>query len=770
MAKKKTYEQYLREELGSLVEQLKLPDLYKQSLKQRWIDQVVWADKKAGECRRMHYRLRLTTIVSGVVLPALVGINMQLSKDNVFFRDWFPYVPFFLSQVIAVSAALEEFHRYGDRWRDYRKMAEDLKAEGWQYVQLTGSYDNLLDHIDGYANFASRVESIIKNDVQNYIATLQQQQAKENEQIKQIIKTANTVATDKTLFDRPEPVRLPQQQQQQLWGNPAPAGGLMPAAAPALPATGAGAAGILQVRQNTEFKLSPQHSSMLPNNYKIWVGAGNSFGLMSYAQAENNHLQVAIDRGIGAENRNVWFVSASDVAIVGNTGSSAPNLMGPPGAPAPTIAPTAPVPSPMMGATTLVPSPMVSAPPPAPAAPPAPSAPVASNGAIQLPVPFFSQRDNMEQPYRTCNTSSCAMVAKFLGANISGDDDYFQYVIKYGDTTDHSAQTQALTEVGIKSTWNTTLDFDDLDKSLASGLPAVIGILHHGPPEAPSGGHMIVAIGRTAGGDYIINDPFGNLLDGYASEDGAGLTYSRRELTCRWTADGPKTGWGRLFYGNNPPSTSAQNAPAQTVPAPTTLARMARPLLVSPWAATASPTASAQLNMTGEQLIQIAGSKAPSDRLRQLASSLNDVLNHYQINTPLRICHFIAQVAHESDCFNAMEEYASGEDYEGRDDLGNTQPGDGVRFKGRGLMQLTGRSNYAEFSKAMNQDFIAQPQLVGQIPFAIWVAGWYWDTRKLNEYADRDDLEGVTLRVNGGYNGLEDRRDYLQKAKSVLRA
>jgi putative chitinase len=174
--------------------------------------------------------------------------------------------------------------------------------------------------------------------------------------------------------------------------------------------------------------------------------------------------------------------------------------------------------------------------------------------------------------------------------------------------------------------------------------------------------------------------------------------------------------------------------------------------------------------MTAEQLIQIAGSNAPSDRLRQLASSLNDVLNHYQINTRLRICHFIAQVAHESDCFNAMEEYASGEDYEGRDDLGNTQPGDGIRFKGRGLMQLTGRANYAEFSKAVNQDFIAQPQLVAQIPWAIWVAGWYWDTRHLNEYADRDDLEGVTVRVNGGYNGLEDRRDYLQKAKSVLRA
>jgi len=117
-----------------------------------------------------------------------------------------------------------------------------------------------------------------------------------------------------------------------------------------------------------------------------------------------------------------------------------------------------------------------------------------------------------------------------------------------------------------------------------------------------------------------------------------------------------------------------------------------------------------------------------------------------------------------------MEEYASGEDYEGRDDLGNTQPGDGVRFKGRGLMQLTARANYAEFSKAMNQDFIAQPQLVGHIPFAIWVARWFWDDHHLNKYADRDDLEGVTRGVNGGYNGLEDRRDYLQKAKSVLGA
>jgi predicted chitinase len=794
MAKKKTYYDYLRDELGSLVEQLELPDLYKQSLKQRWIDQVLWADKKADQCRRWHQRLRLTTIISGVVLPALVGINFQLGKDNAFFRAWFPYVPFVLSQVIAVSAALEEFHRYGDRWRDYRKMAEDLKAEGWQYLQLSGSYEHLLDHMEGYSTFASRVESVIKNDVQNYIAALQQQQAKENEQIKQILKSANDVATDKTLFAQP----LPSQQPQQLFGSPS-AG--MAAGAPLLPA--AGSVGILRVRQDTDFQLTPQPASLLPDTYKIRIGSGNTFGLQSYVQADNNYLQVALDRGLGNENRNVWFVYTPHVEILSGSASSMANPMGSPNTPNPMMgapsqapnpmmgaSPQAPnlmmgapsqAPNPMMGASPQAPNPMMGASPQAPnpmmgASPQAPNpmmgAPSpstsASPGEIKLAVPYFSQLDNQQEALRTCNTSSCAMVAKFLGANISGDDEYFQYVTRYGDTTDHGVQTQALAELGIQSTWNTNLDFEDLDQSLTSGLPIVIGILHHGPVDAPTGGgHMIVVIGRTANGDYFVNDPYGNLLDDYISDNGGGLTYPRYDLSRRWTADGTKTGWGRLFYGNNvgaapAPAASTQTATTQAAPPQT-----AQTLFAS--GAASSAGASGQY-MTAEQLIQIAGSNAPIDRLRQLAPSLNEVLAHFQINTARRICHFIAQVAHESDCFNAMEEYASGEDYEGRDDLGNTQTGDGVRFKGRGLIQLTGRSNYEEFSKAMNQDFTAQPELVGQIPWAIWVAGWYWDTRQLNEYADRDDLEGVTLRVNGGYNGLEDRRGYLQRAKSVLGA
>jgi hypothetical protein len=247
MAKKTSYYDYLRQEMTDMVEQLELPDLCKQSLKSRWLDQVVWADKKAEQCRRWHYRLRLTTIVGGVVLPAVVGINFQLGKDNEYFRFWFPYVPFALSQIIAVSAAAEEFLRFGDRWREYRKLAEELKAEGWEYLQLSGPYryktheeddsplplsrsrmsevsvedwkalkprtenNDSTTHQDVYTLFAGRVESLIKNDVQSYITTLQQKQAKEQEQIKQILITAEKVSTDKTLFAQrtPEPQRQP---------------------------------------------------------------------------------------------------------------------------------------------------------------------------------------------------------------------------------------------------------------------------------------------------------------------------------------------------------------------------------------------------------------------------------------------------------------------------------------------------------------------------------------------------------------------------------
>jgi Peptidase_C39 like family len=171
---------------------------------------------------------------------------------------------------------------------------------------------------------------------------------------------------------------------------------------------------------------------------------------------------------------------------------------------------------------------------------------------LRLNVPYFQQVDNKYEPMRTCNTSSCAMVARFMGAKIAGDDQYYQIVIKYGDTTDHNAQTKALAQLGIKSVWRTDLGFKDLDQSLEAGLPCVIGILHRGSLSSPTGGHMIVVIGKTATQDYICHDPYGSLLDaggGYTGDvnHGKAVVYPRYVLTRRWLPEGEKAGWGRLF-------------------------------------------------------------------------------------------------------------------------------------------------------------------------------------------------------------------------------
>ena len=154
----------------------------------------------------------------------------------------------------------------------------------------------------------------------------------------------------------------------------------------------------------------------------------------------------------------------------------------------------------------------------------------------------------------------------------------------------------------------------------------------------------------------------------------------------------------------------------------------------------------------------------------QYAKPLEDACIRFGIVTALQKAHFLAQVAHESDGFSTAIEYASGRAYEGRADLGNVHPGDGARFKGRGLIQLTGRENYATFSNAMGQGdlFVRNPELVAQLPWAVLAAGWFWNRKGLNAIADRDDVVAVTRRINGGTNGLEDRQRRLAQAKKLF--
>lgn len=155
--------------------------------------------------------------------------------------------------------------------------------------------------------------------------------------------------------------------------------------------------------------------------------------------------------------------------------------------------------------------------------------------------------------------------------------------------------------------------------------------------------------------------------------------------------------------------------------------------------------------------------------LEKYVEPLNATMNEFEINAnPARETHFLAQVAHESGGFNYVRELASGAAYEGREDLGNTEPGDGVRFKGRGLIQITGRSNYRDCGVDLGLDLLANPELLEEPTNAARSAGWFWNSRNLNEIADRGDTKAITKKINGGLNGYQDRLTYLTLAQERL--
>lgn len=172
--------------------------------------------------------------------------------------------------------------------------------------------------------------------------------------------------------------------------------------------------------------------------------------------------------------------------------------------------------------------------------------------SIRLSVPYYPQTDNYRDASRTCNSSSCAMCLEYLKPGTlkgpTGDDAYIRKVFSIGDTTDHSVQTKVLSQYGVNSEFRYNLSFSDIDNELASSRPVVIGILHRGTLSAPTGGHMVVVIGKTEYGDYIVNDPYGSLNDGYTGSvyNGKGAVYKKSELYRRW-CPGQNDGWGRIF-------------------------------------------------------------------------------------------------------------------------------------------------------------------------------------------------------------------------------
>jgi putative chitinase len=155
-------------------------------------------------------------------------------------------------------------------------------------------------------------------------------------------------------------------------------------------------------------------------------------------------------------------------------------------------------------------------------------------------------------------------------------------------------------------------------------------------------------------------------------------------------------------------------------------------------------------------------------RARECLPHLNKAMVEAGINTPKRQAAFLAQLAHESAEFRYFEELASGAAYEGRKDLGNTQPGDGVRFKGRGPIQLTGRANYRAAGKALGIDLENNPKRAADVDVGFRTAAWFWNSRDLNRFADQGNFREITRRVNGGFNGMASRQKYYDRALQVL--
>jgi hypothetical protein len=169
MSAEKDHPTRMQQAYTRLIDSIDLSELQKDYLRLRWLDQVAWMEGRAARTQRRYYGLRLVTIIGGVLIPAVVGVKGVGGIDEV--TRW---IAFGLGLVVAVSAAVEEFFNYGERWRHYRRTAETLKTEGWQFFQLIGPYAGTT-YADAYSAFAGRVEGLLQQDVQVFVTRITQE-------------------------------------------------------------------------------------------------------------------------------------------------------------------------------------------------------------------------------------------------------------------------------------------------------------------------------------------------------------------------------------------------------------------------------------------------------------------------------------------------------------------------------------------------------------------------------------------------------------------
>lgn len=169
-------------------------------------------------------------------------------------------------------------------------------------------------------------------------------------------------------------------------------------------------------------------------------------------------------------------------------------------------------------------------------------------------------------------------------------------------------------------------------------------------------------------------------------------------------------------------------------------------------------------------------------KLNLYLDPLNQAMRDFEINTAARVRYFLCNILHESGSFLYMQEIASGAAYEGRKDLGNIYPGDGKKYKGRGPIQITGREMYHLCGLALGLDLVSKPELLELPEYAFKAAAWFWKYKGLNELADREEsftmiwkthkyskIEWITVRVNGGLNGIIERKAFYAKSLIAIK-
>lgn len=362
---------------------------------------------------------------------------------------------------------------------------------------------------------------------------------------------------------------------------------------------------------------------------------------------------------------------------------------------------------------------------------------------------FYPQTDSeTSQADRMCRSSTVAMGIKFLKPNslrgVNGDDKYLQKLLTFGDTTfpEPHVKAAATYNVGLVNYTNGVIE--DLLSELRAGYPVGVAILHHGPVDAPrGGGHWMLLVGATET-HGIFHDPYGELDNVNGGYDRIGpfgkfIKYSWINWLKRWSPEGVGHGYYCTFRDLSPEKEVEE-----------------------------VETTEAVVNITKATLAHI-WSCQPSDITDAEISDLNICLNGFQITNHSRLCHFLSQTAHECGRGKWMEELASGKDYEFRADLGNVSLGDGPRYKGAGVIQLTGRYNYQQLSNFLEDPRVMEGVSYVSVNLPFTSAGFWWRNNKMNELCDRKpSVEEVTLRVNGGTNGLADRQQLYRKCLDVI--